>query len=263
MSQSFLGLRASLALVLGALAACASKKPEVAVAPVESSPPVTPVGPAPATPPVTPPPDTVRIRDVELEQRAQRLELALLERDAQIDELQTRLDETRQEVVRAMAKLQTLATKAEAASGLAEAEVAVQSLRTPGGQRARPELAQATKLLKQSGDEFNKQNYAGSLYLATQTKRLAGAAKGRLNGTGLGARPGESTFTAPVRLQAVRRSNVREGPGTNFKVLFTMAAGTSVTGYSYTDNWIRVTAENGRAGWVMRNLVGRGPEAMR
>jgi SH3-like domain-containing protein len=64
-------------------------------------------------------------------------------------------------------------------------------------------------------------------------------------------------------LQTVRRSNVREGPGTNFKVLFTMAAGTSVTGYSYTDNWIRVTAENGRAGWVMRNLVGRGPEAMR
>ena len=258
MSHSLLGLRASLALVLGALAGCASKKPEVAVAPVESSP---PVGPTSAPPPVTLPPDTVRIRD--LEQRAQRLELTLLERDAQIEELQTRLDETRQEVVRAMAKLQTLATKAEAASGLAEAEVAVQSLKTAGGQRATPELAQATKLLKQSGAEFNKQNYAGSLYLATQTKRLASAAKGRLSGIGNGARPGESTFTAPVRLQTVRRSNVREGPGTNFKVLFTVEAGSSVTGYSYTDNWIRVTAENGRAGWVMRNLVGRGPEAMR
>ena len=258
MPNSLLGLRVSLALALGALAACASKKPEVAVAPVESSPPV-----APAPPPVTLPPDTVRIHDVELEQRAQRLELALLERDAQIEELQTRLDETRQEVVRAMAKLQTLATKAEAASGLAEAEVAVQSLKTAGGQRATPELAQATKLLKQSGAEFNRQNYAGSLYLATQTKRLAGAAKGRLSGNGTGARPGESTFTAPVRLQTVRRSNVREGPGTNFKVLFTVEAGSSVTGYSYTDNWIRVTAEDGRAGWVMRNLVGRGPEAMR
>ena len=135
--------------------------------------------------------------------------------------------------------------------------------KTAGGQRATPELAQATKLLKQSGAEFNKQNYAGSLYLATQTKRLASAAKGRLSGIGKGARPGESTFTAPVRLQTVRRSNVREGPGTNFKVLFTVEAGSSVTGYSYTDNWIRVTAENGRAGWVMRNLVGRGPEAMR
>ena len=260
MSHLLLGLRATLALALGSLAACASKKPEVVVAPVESSPPVEPT---PASPPVTVPPDTVRIHDVELEQRAQRLELALLERDAQIEELQTRLDETRQEVVRAMAKLQTLATRAEAASGLAEAEVAVQSLRTAGGQRAAADRAQATKLLKQSGDEFNKQNYAGSLYLATQTKRLAGAAKGRLNDTGAGARPGESPFTAPVRLQTVRRCNVREGPGTSFKVLFTVEAGTSVTGFSYTDNWIRVTAEDGRAGWVMRNLLGRGPEAMR
>jgi uncharacterized coiled-coil protein SlyX len=260
MSQLLLGLRAALALALGALAACASKQPEVVVAPVESSPPVEPT---PASPPVTVTSDTVRIHDIELEQRAQRLELALLERDAQIEELQSRLDETRQEVVRAMAKLQTLATRAEAASGLAEAEVAVQSLKTAGGPRATAELAQATKLLTQSGAEFNKQNYAGSLYLATQTKRLASAAKGRLSGDGNGARPGESTFTAPVRLQTVRRCNVRVGPGTNFKVLFTVEAGTSVTGYSYTSNWIRVTAEDGRAGWVMRNLVGRGPEAMR
>ena len=116
-------------------------------------------------------------------------------------------------------------------------------------------------MLQQSSAEFNKQNYAGSLYLATQTKRLAGTAKGRLNGNP--SRPGEASFTTPVRLQTSRRSNVREGPGTNFKVLFTVEAGTSVTGYSYTENWIRVTAEDGRAGWVMRDLVGRGPEAMR
>src|SRR5262249_44563134 len=122
---------------------------------------------------------------------------------------------------------------------------------------------QATKLLRQSSDEFNKQNYAGSLYLATQTKRLASAAKGRLSGSSSGARPGESPFTTPVRLQTVHRSNVREGPGTNFKILFTIEAGSSVTGYSYTDNWIRVTSEDGRKGWVMRDLVGRGPEAMR
>jgi uncharacterized coiled-coil protein SlyX len=260
MSYSLFGLRGSLVLSLGLTFGCASQKPEVAVAPVDSTPPEQAAS-APA--PVVLPTDTVRIRDVELEQRAQRLELALLERDAQIEELQTRLDETRQEVVRAMAKLQTLATRAEAASGLAEAEVAVQSLKSAGGQRATPELAQATKLLQQSSAEFNKQNYAGSLYLATQTKRLAGSARGRLNTNGNPSRPGEADFTTPVRLQTVRRSNVREGPGTNFKVLFTVEAGTSVTGYSYTENWIRVTAEDGRAGWVMRNLVGRGPEAMR
>src|SRR5205807_6866322 len=70
-------------------------------------------GPGPAV-------DTTRAtaRAADLEQRVARLELRVLERDAQIEEVQTRLDDARQEVVRAMAKLQTLATRAEAASGI-------------------------------------------------------------------------------------------------------------------------------------------------
>ena len=90
------------------------------------------------TPPVRPPRDTVRVappvavRDTALEQRAARLELKVLEQEAQVDELQSRLDDARREVVRAMAKLQSLATRAEAASGMAEAEIALQALRTNG-----------------------------------------------------------------------------------------------------------------------------------
>src|SRR5437660_12425938 len=72
------------------------------------------------------PRDTARVtqrsgvaRDTALEQRAARLELKVLEQEAQVDELQNRLDDARREVVRAMAKLQSLATRAEAASGMA------------------------------------------------------------------------------------------------------------------------------------------------
>src|SRR6267143_6021673 len=85
----------------------------------------------PAPPPRTvpaPAPDASRAsaHEAELDQRVARLELRLLEREAQIDALQERLDDARQEVVRAMAKLQTLATRAGAASAMAEAEVALQ-----------------------------------------------------------------------------------------------------------------------------------------
>src|SRR5919204_3620918 len=45
----------------------------------------------------------VAVRDTALEQRAARLELKVLEQDAQIGELQHRLDDARREVVRAMA----------------------------------------------------------------------------------------------------------------------------------------------------------------
>src|SRR6266850_4979867 len=77
-------------------------------------------------------------RDTQLEQRVSRLELRLLEKEAQVEELQARLDEARHEVVRAMAKLQSLATRAEAASGMAEAEIALQALRSTNGSNAPP-----------------------------------------------------------------------------------------------------------------------------
>jgi len=111
----------------------------------------------------------------EQDKKVSRLELALLEKGAQVEELQARLDQAREEVVRAMAKLQTLASRAEAASGIAEAEVALQPLRSAPNQQAAPEAAQAGRLLREASAEFNQENYGGALYLANQAKALAAA----------------------------------------------------------------------------------------
>jgi hypothetical protein len=193
--------------------------------------------------------DTVQVRDPDLDQRAARLELKLLEKEAQTDELQSRLDEARQEVVRAMAKLQTTATRAEAASGMAEAELAIRSLE---GQSA-ADQAQARKLMAQSTETFSKGNYGGAIYLANQAKLLAGVGKGRVRS----ARPGEVAFSQPVRLKTTGRANVREGPGPSFRITFTLESGTSIMGHSYTEGWIRISDDAGRTGWVARTLVGR------
>ncbi|MND08722.1 hypothetical protein D3C83_315470 [compost metagenome] len=48
---------------------------------------------------------------------------------------------------------------------------------------------------------------------------------------------------------------MREGPGTTFRVVFAGESGQTLTGYSYVDEWIRVTDESGRSGWIFRNLV--------
>src|SRR6266508_4684667 len=111
-----------------------------------------------------PPRKPVAARDTALEQRTARLELKALEQEAQVDELQSRLDDARREVVRAMAKLQSLATRAEAASGMAEAEIALQALRTNGNaSQPSPEWGQGNQLLQLAGAEFDQQNYAGAL----------------------------------------------------------------------------------------------------
>jgi hypothetical protein len=210
--------------------------------------------PAPTRAPV----DRTGAKDAEAEQRAARLQVRLLEDEAMVEDLQGKLDDARQEVVRAMAKLQSLATRAEAASGMAEAEIALDSLKAPGGQQPAPEVAQADRLLQMSTGEFNKQNYGGALYLANQAKIVAGAGHGRLAGIDRAAlRTGEQILRLPLRLRTVSTGNVREGPGTNYKVAFTLDPGAAVMGYSYVDTWLRVSDEAGRTGWIFYTLVGR------
>lgn len=219
-------------------------------------------------PPVRSPRDTARVtqrqpvvmRDTALEQRAARLELKVLEQEAQVDELQSRLDDARREVVRAMAKLQSLATRAEAASGMAEAEIALQALRTANGNSAppSPEYGQGSQLLQLATTEFDQQNYAGALYLATEAKNAAAAGRGRVASDDRATpRRGEVPFALPLRLQTTGRANVREGPGAGFKVLFTLETGVPIVAYSYVDLWVRIRDESDRAGWIHQTLIDR------
>lgn len=201
--------------------------------------------------------ETVTVRDPDLERRLSRLELRVLEKEAQLEELETRLNDARDEVVRTMAKLQTQASRAEAASAIAEADVAIQSLRSADGSRQLQELSQASQFQQQGTDEFNKQNYAGALYLANQAKSSALAGRTRLSNRNGSTRPGETQFAVPVRLKVASRGNVREGPGTNFSVAFAVEQGIGLTAFSYLEDWIRVSDDGGRSGWIFRTLIAR------
>jgi hypothetical protein len=140
---------------------------------------------------------------------------------------------------------------------MAEAEVSLQSMKT-GSPEEPPEAQQVTKLVRQSAKEFDKANYAGALYLANQAKTLASSYRGRLSlGSQEGARAGETPFAVPIKLTMTTRGNVRQGPGTNFPIAFAAESGTMLTGYSYADEWIRVSDDTGRNGWVFRSLVAR------
>src|SRR6266446_486877 len=220
------------------------------------------------TPPLRSPRDTARVtqrppavvRDTALEQRAARLELKVLEQEAQVDELQSRLDDARREVVRAMAKLQSLATRAEAASGMAEAEIALQALRGANGNSPppSPEYGQGSQLLQLATTEFDQQNYAGALYLATEAKNAAAAGRGRVASDDRATtRRGEVPFALPLRLQTTGRANVREGPGAGFRVLFTLETGVAIVAYSYVDQWVRIRDDGDRAGWIHQTLIDR------
>jgi uncharacterized protein YgiM (DUF1202 family) len=200
----------------------------------------------------------------EMEDKTAKIQLRLLEKDAQIKELEDRmklqqkmLDEAVQEVVRAKAKLRSLESKAEAASEMAEAEIALKALKVQlAGQSEDPEVIKAQQLLKMSAEEFEKENYGGALYLISQAKGHIRSSQMRLGDQGkIEPFEGEVVFAQPVRLQVIRNSNLREGPDLKSKVLTTLEKGTPLIGYSYKGQWVRVFSEDGNNGWIFQTLV--------
>jgi len=205
--------------------------------------------------------DTVRVEteasaDAELQTQVARLQIQLLERDVRLEGMQEQLDATRQEVVRNLAKLQSQASRAEAASGMAEAEIALQALGRVQGGTNLPEFDEAQSRIGESTAEFGTENYGGALYLATQARALVRTGQSRLRGAGASSLlAGESLFAVPVPLETVQRTNVRSGPGLTFDVQFTLDEAAAVVGHSYTSQWVRVVDEQGREGWVFHTLV--------
>jgi hypothetical protein len=196
----------------------------------------------------------------ELEERVARLHIALLEREAQFRLLTQKLDTAILEVVRTMAKLRSLESRAEAASNLAETEIALNMVERESGGRERPaDAMQAEKLLTVAGQEFQKQNYGGALYLTAQAKSLlkSGAGARGASSESLPKVEGEVPFSAPVPLRVLSRTSVREGPGHNFKVSFAVAEGAQVVGHSYRGMWVRVRSDDGRPGWLLYNQIGQ------
>ena len=166
--------------------------------------------PPPDPPPPPPSPRAELSGETDDAGRIAHLRLRLLEQEVQNAEVQQKLDDAIQEIIRANAQLQSVESRAQAASTLAEAEVALSTVEATA---PRPEITQAEELLKMSAAEFDNENYGGSLYLTSQAKSLISVASGRVSNADLPALAGEESFAVPLPLRAVTGTNVREGPG--------------------------------------------------
>jgi len=198
---------------------------------------------------------------LQLKEEAGRQSTHIAENEALIKQLeqwllsqQRMLDDAIQEVVRVKAKQRSLESRAEAASEMAEAEIALKSLRDRAAGTSRPELANAEQLLARATREFESQNFGGALYLVGQAKSQIKVGALRLGEQGR-AEEGEMPFVVPLPLQLGTRGNLREGPGPEFKVLATLEQGTRITAYFTRGLWLRVESEGGRSGWIHRSLI--------
>jgi hypothetical protein len=194
----------------------------------------------------------------EIQSKMATLQLNLVKKEIQTREpvgyqtqLQKKLGEAIHDVVAAKARLGGLESKADAASELAEVEVALKDLKTRIKPELHPEVIQAERLLKMSAMEFDKENYGGSLYLTLQVRSLLKTAEERLTIQ----EKAPVSFALPVPLRVLKKTNVREGPGLNFKIFLTLDRESPVTGHVYKDQWVQVVTEDGKRGWIFSSLL--------
>lgn len=199
-----------------------------------------------------------------LEGTISKLNIRLLEKDREIEkfaqqllDLQKKMNDAIQEVVRAKAKLRSLESRAETATSIAETEIALKALRIQHPDRASdPGLTQAEQLLVMSSQEFKNNNYGGALYLVNQAKDHISNAQSPDRGEKTAqSLLGEVSFAKPLNLRVTKKSNVREGPGLYFKVVAIVGPSTPLKGYSFKGQWLRVKGENRLDGWIFQDLV--------
>ena len=116
----------------------------------------------------------------------ERLRLEVSNRDAELRDLRSSqrdqvkvLQESKREVTRAKVKVRRLATRADAASYVAEVEVAMASLRTSaGGRSIDPRVAQAQRLLESTDAPFAQGDYGVAMDRAAEAEQLIISASG-------------------------------------------------------------------------------------
>ncbi len=203
----------------------------------------------------------------QLEQELSSLKSQAIEQDTVINELRRRSDAQQKrlgdaivDVVRSKAKLRSMESKAEAASTIAEAEIAFKALQSRAASFdwvALDEIAIAEHLLEMSAQEFNVQNYGGALYLANQAKGRVRTAQNRLSSmANTPSSSGKASFAQHLPLKVLKKSNLRSGPGLEHKVVAELEKGTFIVGLSQKGMWIQVKAPGEMTGWIYRPLVG-------
>ncbi|MBW1981939.1 MAG: SH3 domain-containing protein [Deltaproteobacteria bacterium] len=170
--------------------------------------------------------------------------------------LKKKLDQAILEVVQARAKVDSVASKAEAATNMAEAEVTLKSLTMSRSKQGKgSELDRAQYLLRLSNDEFQRKNYSGALYLAQQAKKCLMEYRTSQPALKKSASSDETAFAVPLPLRVIKRSNVRQGPGTDYKIIATLPPHSLVTGFIYKGSWVKVRSKNNIIGWIHQDLV--------
>lgn len=233
------------------LAGCAT-----APAPEPPAPPAPAPVPAPAPPPAPACPVCVDRGD-----EIARLRQELAARESELRELRATqreqaktVQETTREVTRAKVRARRLATQADAASYIAEVEVAQKSARGSAASGS-PLLPLAQAFVEGASIAFAQGDYAGAMERAAQAEQLVAAALDAASSSARMRVAGEVRIVPGIPLRAGAAARLLREPQPNAPVVASLDKDTALVAHGYKAAWMRVETGDGRVGWLPQREV--------
>jgi hypothetical protein len=216
------------------------------------------------TPIPTTAPQSCMAQQSEIERLKQLLaekEALILSQQAHQQEQARELQATTRQATRAQVKLSRLATQPDAASTLAEVEVAMETLKS--SKTTAPQQAlqtQAQRLLDAANTAYAKGDFAMAVDRATQSREIIDMVKGHRTGKASSTHRVTVTFQAPLPLRTRIDSNLRQLPRGNAPILSVLKKDSALMALAYRGDWLRIKTEDGHTGWVLNRLVEARPD---
>jgi hypothetical protein len=183
------------------------------------------------------------------------MQMELVERQAEIDRIKSSQEDLTQEVEQNKIRRPAPGSKVEAVTYLAEVATDIDAAREDATASEQEVFARADRFIAESKTELERGDFDKVRSLASQAMELIQDLRRKTALDKTAKETASSDFIAPLQLRLAKRSNIRMRPGTQEKILVTMAAKTTVAATGYQGTWIKVTLNDGRIGWIHYSLL--------
>lgn len=183
-----------------------------------------------------------------------KLQIKLLEKDAEINRLASMQKGLEREQVRKKVEIHPPKNKAEAVALLAETETDINAAREIARNEAdRQALSRIDQLLAEGKAEIEQGNFDKAYTLATEALELTRSMQLK-RAVKLQKAP-VSNFLPPMPMQVSKRSKIRKYPNIHAQIIQILEPGTIVTATGYQGHWMKVTVKDQEPGWMYYSLL--------
>ena len=185
------------------------------------------------------------------------LDLKLLEKQAEINQLEILHQNAIKEAVRAKAKLRSHSSKATAVANMVETKMTLKAIQSEELEaQQKKTLKQAEKLLQMSDLALDEGNIEGASFLSGKARQLILTVNIQENDQGVPKKKyNKIILLSPVSMKTVKRSNVRDVPGIEGKRVFQLNKNSLVRALAYSGTWVHIEDSSQRKGWIHYQLV--------